>query len=148
MSCDFYSVREINDWLNQTREDNVRVIKNVGLPYRHNTDKNINCTARSLEQGLVLTNNNNYLAFIATKSCKNNFCCFLSVIVVLTFNVNFKFLKLIFAVFAAVAIVWMALYIMSPSPVLLFRDVVNSMEYKPFHFSTRWKPFFSSRKGM
>jgi len=87
------------------RADNVRVIKNVGLPYRHNTDKNINCTARSLVQGLVLTNNNNYLALIATKSCKNNFCCLLSVIMVLTFNVNFKFFKLIFAVFVAVAIV-------------------------------------------
>jgi len=45
-------------------------------------------------KGLVLTNNN-YLALIATKSCKNNFCCFLSVIMVLTFNVNFKFFKLI-----------------------------------------------------
>jgi len=56
-----------------------------------------------MSRGLVLTNNNNYLALIATKSCKNNFCCFLSVIMVLIFNVNFKFLKLIFADFAAVA---------------------------------------------
>jgi len=59
---------------------------------------------------------------------KKNVCCFLSVIIVLTVNVNFKFFELIFAVFAAVAIVLIALYIMSPSSVLSFRDLVNSME--------------------
>jgi len=58
-----------------------------------------------------LTNNNYYLALIATKSCKNNFCSFVSLIMVLIFYVNFKFFKLIFAVFAAEAIVSRALHI-------------------------------------
>jgi len=53
-------------------------------------------TARSLGKRLVLRNNNNYLAHIATKSCKHNVCSFLSVIMwVLTFNVNLEVFKLI-----------------------------------------------------
>jgi len=54
----------------------IRVIKNVDLLYSHNADKNINSTARSLGKGLVLTNNNNCLALVATKSCRIKFLQF------------------------------------------------------------------------